>query len=65
MLRNNVADYEKVVRQIRKENNFMLLDHCWYYMLQLAEEMATATQKELIPNKRNNVLSYDEYLSEG
>jgi hypothetical protein len=60
-----VVDYEKVVKQIRKENNLMLLHYCRYYMLQLAEEMATATQKELTPNERNNVLSYDEYLSDG
>ena len=65
MLRSNVVNYEKIVKQIRKENNLMLLDHCWYYMLQLAEEMATATQKELTPNERNNVLSYDEYLYDG
>ena len=65
MPRSNVVDYEKVVKQIRKENNLMLLRRCRYYMLQLAGEMATATQRELTPNERNNVLSYDEYLSDG
>jgi hypothetical protein len=43
MPRSNVVDYEKVVKQILKENNLMLLRHCCYYILQLAEEMATAT----------------------
>uniref|UniRef100_A0A2N9GHS8 Aminotransferase-like plant mobile domain-containing protein n=1 Tax=Fagus sylvatica TaxID=28930 RepID=A0A2N9GHS8_FAGSY len=65
MPRSNVVNYEKVVKQIRKENNLMLLRRCRYYMLQLAEEMATATQRELTPNERNNVLSYEEYLSDG
>ena len=43
MPRSNVVDYEKVMKQILKENNLMLLCRCHYYMLQLAEEMATAT----------------------
>jgi hypothetical protein len=50
MLRSNVVNYEKVVKQIRKENNLMLLRRCRYYMLQLTEEMAIATQRELTPN---------------
>ena len=65
MLRSNVVNYEEVVKQIRKENNLMLPRRCRYYMLQLTEEMATATQREFTPNERNNVLSYDEYLSDG
>jgi uncharacterized protein (UPF0216 family) len=60
-----VVNYEKVMKQIRKEKNLMLLRLCRYYMLQLTKEMATATQKEFIPNERNNVLSYEEYLSDG
>ena len=43
MPRSNVVDYEKVMKQILKENNLMLLCRCHYYMLKLAEEMATAT----------------------
>ena len=65
MSRSNVVDYEKVVKQICKENNFMLLRHSRYYMLQLVEKMTTATQRELTPNERNNVLSYEKYLSDG
>jgi hypothetical protein len=65
MPRSNVVDYEKVVKQIHKENNLMLLRRCRYYMLQLAKEMAIATQRELTPNEHNNVLSYDEYLFDG
>jgi hypothetical protein len=64
MPRSNVVNYEKVVKQIRKENNLLLLRRCRYYMLQLAKEMATATQRELTPNESNNVLSYEEYLSD-
>ena len=33
MPRNNVINYEKVMKQIRKENNLMLLHLCRYYML--------------------------------
>jgi hypothetical protein len=64
MPRSNVVNYEKVVKQIRKENNLLLLRRCRYYMLQLAKEMATATQRELTPNESNNVLGYEEYLSD-
>ena len=65
MPRSNVINYEKVVKQIRKENNLMLLRCCRYYILQLAKKMATATKRELTPNEHNNVLSYEEYLSDG
>ena len=64
MPRSNVVDYEKVVKQIRKENNLLLLRRCRYYMLQLAKEMVIATQRELTPNESNNMLSYEEYLSD-
>ena len=60
-----MVNYEKVVKPIRKENNLLLLHRCCYYMLQLTEEMATTTQRELTPNEHNNVLSYEEYLSDG
>ena len=32
-------------------------------MLQLTEELATATNKQLTPAERNNVLNYKDYLS--
>ena len=65
MPRRNIVDYKYVVKKIRKENNLMLLRHCRYYMLKLVEEMATATQRELIDDKRNDVLNYESYLSDG
>ncbi len=60
-----MVDYKYVVKKIRKENNLMLLRRCRYYMLKLAEEMATATQRELTDDERNNVLNYESYLSDG
>ena len=33
-------------------------------MLQLVEELATATNRQLTPAKCNNVLNYEDYLSE-
>ena len=42
----------------------MLLRRCRYHMLQLAEELATATNRQLTPAERNNVLNYEDYLSE-
>nr|POE73133.1 hypothetical protein CFP56_76195 [Quercus suber] len=35
-----------------------------YNMLQLADELATATNRQLTPAERNNVLNYEDYLSE-
>ena len=65
MPRRNMVDYKYVVKKIRKENNLMLLRRCRYYILKLAEEMATATQRELTDDERNNVLNYESYLSDG
>ena len=52
------------VAKIRKENNLMFLHRCRYHLLQLAEEQATTTNKQLTQAERNNVLSYEDYLSE-
>ena len=65
MPRRNMVDYKYVVKKIHKENNLMLLRRCRYYMLKLAEETATTTQKELTDDGRNNVLNYESYLSDG
>ena len=42
----------------------MILRWCKYLMLQLVEEMAITTNKQLTPAERNNVLNYEDYLSE-
>ena len=42
----------------------MLLRRCMYHMLQLAEELAVVTNRQLTPTERNNVLNYEDYLSE-
>ena len=42
----------------------MILRRSRYHMLQLAEELAIATNKQLTPADRNNVLNYEDYLSE-
>ena len=62
---NIMVDYKYVMKKIRKENNLMLLHLCRYYMLKFVEEMATATQRVLIDDERNNVLNYELYLSDG
>ena len=54
----------RAVARIWKENNLMLLRRSRYHMLPLAEELATAANKQLTPTERNNVLNYDPYLSE-
>ena len=60
----NMHQYERAVTKIKKENNLMILRRSRYHMLQLAEELAAATNKQLTPAKRNNVLNYEDYLSE-
>ena len=35
-----------------------------YHMLQLAEELAVATNKQLTLMERNNVVNYEDYLLE-
>ena len=42
----------------------MLFRRSKYHMLLLAEELAVATNRQLTPTERNNVLNYDPYLSE-
>ena len=42
----------------------MLLHRCKYHMLQLVEELATTTNRQLTSAERNNILNYKDYLSE-
>ena len=42
----------------------MFLRKCKYHLLQLAEEQTVATNRQLTQVKSNNVLSYEDYLSE-
>ena len=60
----NMHQYERAVTKIKKENNLMMLRRSRYHMLQLAEELAAATNRQLTPAERNNVLNYEDYLSE-
>ena len=61
---HNMPQYERAVTKIKKENNLMILYRCRYHMLQLAEELAATTNGQLTPTERNNVLNYENYLSE-
>ena len=60
----NMHQYERAVTKIKKENNLMILRRSRYHMLQSAEELAAATNRQLTPAERNNVLNYEDYLSE-
>ena len=62
--RQNMHQYERVVTKIKKENNLMILHRSRYHVLQLAEELAVATNGQLTLTERNNVLNYEDYLSE-
>ena len=62
--RQNMHQYERAVTKIKKENNLMILRRSRYHMLQLVEELAAATNRQLTPAERNNVLNYEDYLSE-
>ena len=62
--RQNMHQYERAVIKIKKENNLMILHRSKYHMLQLAEELAATTNRQLTPAERNNVLNYEDYLSE-
>ena len=42
----------------------MILHRSKYHMLQLAEELAAATNGQFTPTERNNVLNYEDYLLE-
>ncbi|CAL5361009.1 unnamed protein product [Camellia sinensis] len=64
MARRNVSDYEKAVSRIKKENNRMLMRRCRHFMLQLATEMAEASNRDLTVIERNNVLNNEKYLSD-
>ena len=61
--RQNMHQYERAVTKIKKENNLMILRRSRYHMLQLAEELAVAMNRQLTPAERNNVLNYEDYLS--
>ena len=43
--RQNIHQYERAVTKIKKENNLMILCRSRYHTLQLAEELATATNR--------------------
>ena len=60
----NLDQYERAVTKIKKENNLMILRRSRYHMLQLAEELAATTNRQLTLVERNNVLNYEDYLSE-
>ena len=62
--RQNMHQYERAVTKIKKENNLMILRRSRYHMLQLAKELAPATNRQLTPAERNNVLNYEDYLLE-
>ena len=62
--RQNMHQYERAVTKIKKENNLMILRRSRYHMLQLAEELAATTNRQLTPAERNNVFNYEDYLSE-
>ncbi|KAK9998182.1 hypothetical protein SO802_017785 [Lithocarpus litseifolius] len=62
--RQNMDQYRRAVAKIRKEDNLMLLRRCRYHMLQLVEELAAATNMQLTLARCNNVLNYEDYLSE-
>ena len=62
--RQNMHQYEHAVTKIKKENNLMILRRSRYHMLQLVEELAAAMNRQLTPAERNNVLNYEDYLSE-
>ena len=64
MSQRNMHQYECAVAKIKKENNLMILRRSRYHMLQLAEELAATTNRQLTPAERNNVLNYEDYLSE-
>ena len=42
----------------------MLFYRCKFHMVQLTEELAAATNSQLTPVERNNVLNYEDYLLE-
>ena len=56
--------YERAMTKIRKDNNLMILHRSRYHMLQLAEELAAATNRQLTPTECNNVLNYEDYQTE-
>ena len=62
----NMHQYERAVtkKKRKRKNNLMILCRSKYHMLQLAEELAATTNRQLTPTERNNVLNYEDYLSE-
>ena len=60
----NMHQYERAVTKIKKENNLMILRRSRYHMLQLVEELAATTNRQLTPTERNYALNYEDYLSE-
>ena len=64
MERRDMVEYEIAVKQIRKENNRMLVRRCRYYILKLAEEQAAATNRTLTEHERASVLAHELYKSD-
>ena len=64
MASRNVSDHEKAVSRIKKENNRMLMRRWRQFKLQLATEMAEASNRDLTVIERNNVLNNEKYLSD-
>ena len=62
--RKNMHQYERAVTKIKKQNNLMILRRSRYHMLQLAKELAAVMNRQLTSAERNNVLNYEDYLSE-
>ena len=62
--RRNMHQYKRAVTKKIKKNNLMILHKSKYHMLQLTEELAIATNRQLTPTESNNVLNYEDYLSE-
>ena len=60
----NMHQYKRAMAKIKKENNRMILCRCKYLMLQLTEELAVATNRQLTLAECNNVLNYEDYLLE-
>ncbi|MCD9643940.1 hypothetical protein HAX54_031832 [Datura stramonium] len=64
MQRKNKDHYEITVKQIRKENNRILVRRCRYYILKLAVEQAQITNRLLSTSERASVLAHELYHSE-
>ena len=60
----NMEQCRRAVAKIQKKNNLMFLRMCKYHLLQLAEKLTVATNRQLTQAERNSVLNYKDYLFE-